>query len=80
MILIRLLLKIITIILSPLWWIIRKIIFRIYLWQMDFWWYYTMQNCYGFYPPSFYHTHTKEEIERIKAEDRKLVRELIDQM
>ncbi len=80
MLLVRLSLKIGKTILGTLWWPIHKIIFWFRLRHMDFWWYYTMQNCYSFYPPSFYYTHTREEIARIREEDLKLVRELIDQM
>lgn len=36
---------------------IDKIIFRIKLWEMDEWWYYTGGSCWGLFPPSFYYTH-----------------------
>lgn len=37
--------------------------------QMDEMWYLMGGNCFGLYPPSFYHTHTPEEIEKITKED-----------
>ena len=59
---------------------IDKIIFRIILWEMDDWWYYTGGSCWGLFPPSFYYTHTEEEIERITAETRERIQALIDQL
>ena len=59
---------------------IDKIIFRIKLWEMDDWWYYTGGSCWGLFPPSFYYTHTEEEIERITAETRERIQALIDQL
>lgn len=59
---------------------IDKIIFRIKLWEMDEWWYYTGGSCWGLFPPSFYYTHTEEEIERITAETRERIQALIDQL
>ena len=46
----------------------RKIAFRIKLKQMDAWWYYIGGNCFQAFPPSFYYTHTEEEIKQAKAE------------
>ena len=63
---------------SKVW--IDKIIFRIKLWEMDEWWYYTGGSCWGLFPPSFYYTHTEEEIERITAETRERIQALIDQL
>lgn len=59
---------------------IDKIIFRIKLWEMDEWWYYTGGSCWGLFPPSFYYTHTEEEIERITEETRARIQALIDQL
>lgn len=36
--------------------------------------------CFGGYPPSFYLTHTPEEIERIKKEDIEKTKEILKQM
>lgn len=59
----------------------RKIAFRIKLFQMDSEWRWIWKWGWGTsYPPSFYYTHTKEEIERIKAKDRAELRKLIDKM
>ena len=59
---------------------IDKIIFRIKLWEMDEWWYYTGGSCWGLFPPSFYYAHSEEEIERITAETRARIQALIDQL
>lgn len=60
--------------------IIHKIMFRIKLEQMDDWWYYTGGNCWGLFPPSFYYTHTEEEVERITKETKARIQALIDQL
>ena len=59
---------------------IDKIIFRIKLWEMDKWRYYTGGSCWGLFPPLFYYTHTEEEIERITEETRTRIQALIDQL
>lgn len=48
--------------------LIYKIIFCIKLWEMDDWWHFTGGSCFGLFPPSFYYTHTQEEIDRITNE------------
>ena len=55
----------------------EKIRFRIKLKRMDDWWYYTGGNCYGLFPPSFYYTHTEEEVRRITDETVESLRALI---
>ena len=60
--------------------IIYKIMFRIKLKQMDDCWYYKGGNCWGLFPPSFYYTHTEEEIERITKETKARIQALIDQL
>lgn len=35
---------------------------------MDKWWSFMGGECFGLFPPSFYYTHTEEEIERISEE------------
>lgn len=45
--------------------IIRKIKFRMELRRMDHWWYFIGGNNWQLFPPSFYYTHTEEEIKRI---------------
>ena len=59
---------------------IRKIVFRIKLREMDNMWYYTGASCWQLYPPSFYYTHTEEEIERIKKETIEGLQQMIDEM
>lgn len=58
----------------------RKIIFRIKLKQMDDWWYFMGGSCFGLFPPSFYYTHTEEEIERITAENLERIDKLINEL
>ncbi|MEY8334880.1 hypothetical protein AALB53_17520 [Lachnospiraceae bacterium 47-T17] len=59
---------------------IRKIVFRIKLREMDNMWYYTGAGCWQLFPPSFYYTHTEEEIERIKKETIERLQQMIDEM
>lgn len=58
----------------------HKVWFRIKLWEMDDWWYCTGGSCYGLFPPSFYYTHSEEEIDRIMEETRARIQVLIDEM
>lgn len=44
------------------------ILFRIKLWEMDWWFYFLGISGWALFPPSFYYTHTDEEVERIKKE------------
>lgn len=60
--------------------VIKKIIFRIKLMEMDEEWYLRGGACWGLFPPSFYYTHTEEEIERITAESIERIKKLIDQL
>ena len=59
---------------------IRKIVFRIKLRERDNMWYYTGASCWQLFPPSFYYTHTEEEIERIKKETIEGLQQMIDEM
>lgn len=59
---------------------IDKIIFRIKLWEMDDRWYDMGGSCWGLFPPSFYYTHSEEEIKRITAETKARIQALIDQL
>ena len=36
--------------------------------KMDDWWYFMGGSCFGLFPPSFYCTHSEEEIKRIRDE------------
>lgn len=60
--------------------LIHKIWFRINLVAMDDWWYYTGASSWELFPPSFYDTHTEEEIERITKETKARIQALIDQL
>lgn len=57
---------------------IDKIIFRIKLSDMDRMWRFSGASCWELFPPSFYYTHTEEEIERIMAETDAELQELLD--
>ena len=59
------------------WETIQKLILRRKLRQMDKWWYDMGGNNWGLFPPSFYYTHTKEEVERIATETVAEIEELI---
>jgi hypothetical protein len=56
----------------------KKIRFRLKLWEMDDMWRYTGGGCFGDYPPSFYYTHTPEEVRRIKQEEIARLRSMLD--
>ena len=60
--------------------IIHKIRFRIKLKRMDDWWYYTGGHHYGLFPPSFYYTHSEEEIKRITEETLARLRTMIAEL
>lgn len=58
--------------------LMEKIRFRMKLRQMDHWWYFL--GCYEWspFPPSFYYTHTEEEIKRITGEELDKLRAIRD--
>ena len=60
--------------------IIEKVKFRIKLKRMDDWWYFTGGNCFGLFPPSFYYTHTEEEVRRITDETLERLRSMIEKL
>ena len=60
--------------------IIDKIKFRIKLRHMDSMSYSMGGSCWGIFPPSFYYTHTEDEIERIKEETMRSLQEIIDKL
>lgn len=47
--------------------------------QMDDFWYFMGGNCFGLFPPSFYYTHTEEEIKRITDETMAELQALFDE-
>lgn len=59
---------------------VQKILFHIKLLRMDGWRHYTGAGSWELFPPSFYRTHTKEEIERITAETVERIQKLINEM
>ena len=63
--------------------LLKKPVQKIILWVkfeiMDSNWYFIGGNCFGLFPPSFYYTHTEEEIEHIKCEVIKELEEIIKQ-
>lgn len=46
----------------------KNFIFKQKLREMDKWWYFLGGGCFELFPPSFYYTHTEEEIEQISEE------------
>ena len=60
--------------------LIDNIRFRIKLQQMDDMWYLFGGSCWGLFPPSFYYTHTEDEIKRIEEETIKELYEMLEQL
>lgn len=60
--------------------LIQEIKFQIKLKEMDYSWYIMGEHCFELFPPSFYYTHTQEEIERITAETFERLQEMIEQL
>ena len=58
---------------------IDKVTFKIKLWEMDSLWELMGGSCWGLFPPSFYYTHTKEEIEQITKETIESYQKMIDE-
>ena len=54
----------------------NKVRFQIKLIRMDLKWELGCHNCFNPFPPSFYCTHTEEEIEQIFADLRAYIEEL----
>ena len=60
--------------------IIEKVKFRIKLKRMDDWWYYRGGGCFELFPPSFYYTHTEEEVRRITDETLESLRSMVKEL
>ena len=60
--------------------LIRKFRSHMKLKQLDDWWYLMGGSCFGLFPPSFYHTHTEEEIKRITDEELYKLRAIRDKL
>lgn len=58
---------------------IDKVTFKIKLREMDSLWELMGGSCWGLFPPSFYYTHTKEEIEQITKETLESCQKMIDE-
>lgn len=59
---------------------LQEIRFRRKLKKMDDIWNIMGGSCFGIFPPSFYYTHTKEEIEIITAEKMDELQKMADQL
>ena len=57
--------------------IVKKIRFRIRLMRMDSLWRYYGGSAYDLFPPSFYYTHSREEIKRITEAELAELRQMI---
>lgn len=58
---------------------LHQIRFRMELKRMDDMWNFMGGYCFGVFPPSFYYTHTEEEIKRITAEKMENIQKMIEQ-
>ncbi|MBR1855010.1 MAG: hypothetical protein IJ794_18030 [Lachnospiraceae bacterium] len=56
---------------------LKKIRFRIKLMRLDSKWHYYGGSSYELFPPSFYYTHSREEIQRITEEELAALRQMI---
>lgn len=59
---------------------IERIRFQYKLKRMDDEWFLSGRSCWELFPPSFYYTHTEEEVKRIKEETIKRLYEKIEKM
>lgn len=58
----------------------NKILYYMKLKEMDYWWYYMGGACFGLFPPSFYYTHTEEEMECMIKEALTELRNMVDEL
>lgn len=59
---------------------IKKLGYKIKLVWMDYQWELVCYSCFNPFPPSFYYTHTEEEIERITEDMRNRLYALIEEL
>ena len=59
---------------------IKKKAFQKKLWEMDNMWYLTGTSSWELFPPSFYYTHTEDEIECITKETIERIKKMIEEM
>ncbi len=64
---------------EPIYNFIKKIMFRIKLIQRDLIWDLGYHSCFNPFPPSFYYTHTDEEIEQMIKDMPNRLRSLIEE-
>ena len=53
---------------------------KLKLMEMDSRWYLMGGNCFGLFPPSFYHTHSEEEIKRCTDEIIMEIEKLLEEL
>lgn len=70
---------IIKVIVTKIKGIYKRIAFRRKLKRMDDLWYMYGGSCFGLFPPSFYYTHTEEEVKRIAEGEIASLKALIEQ-
>lgn len=57
----------------------HKVMFKIKLREIDNMWEDMGGSCWGLFPPSFYYTHTEEDIERITKETIEDCQKMLDE-
>ena len=60
-------------------WHFKKIRYKTKLKRMDEVWRMMGGSCFGLFPPSFYETHTEEEIQRITDETMARLRKMVEE-
>ncbi|MDO4286384.1 MAG: hypothetical protein Q4C40_01505 [Eubacteriales bacterium] len=60
--------------------IVDTIRFKIKLDRMDRAYYMFGWSCFGLFPPSFYYTHTPEEVEEITNRELEKIKQMLDEM
>ena len=60
--------------------VLKKLAFKIKLWNMDYEWFITGKFIETLLPPSFYYTHTEEEIQDVREQARKRFYNKLDQL
>lgn len=60
--------------------VIKKIIFRMKLRRMDDMYYFFGGSCFSMFPPSFYLTHTPEEVEEITNQEIEKMKQILNEM
>ena len=58
----------------------KQFCWKLKLWYMDYQWKLRGRHVNKLFPPSFYYTHTSEEIQQITKETTESLRKLIDEI